>query len=172
MCDAERESVARGDLSVDEIMVILPVTVARLELLTVGLTPERLRLSPEPDAWSINDVLAHLRACHDVLGGNILRILREDRPTWRPMNPRTWIERTDYRDWQFASARAACGQRRPGWLRALEPLETEAWSRAARVSGVPGGVVERDVRYYGSWMAMHERAHLKHIRRVAAAVAA
>jgi hypothetical protein len=26
----------------------------------------------------VNDVLAHLRACHDVFGGNLLRILAED----------------------------------------------------------------------------------------------
>jgi hypothetical protein len=164
--------VARGDLSVDEIMAILPVTVVRLDELTAALTPERLRLSPEPDAWSINDVLAHLRACHDVLGGNMLRILGEDRPTWRAMNPRTWMERTDYPDWEFASALAAFRQQRAELLTVLEPLETEAWSRTARVTGLPGGVVERDVRYYGSWMAMHERAHLKHIRRAAAEVAA
>jgi hypothetical protein len=172
MCDPERGDVARGDLSVDEIMGILPVTIGRLAELTASLTPARTRLPPEPGAWSITDVLAHLRACHDVLGGNMLRILTEDRPTWRAMNPRTWMERTDYPDWEFAPALAVFSQQRTELLTVLRPLEPEAWSRAARVTGLPGGVVERDVRYYGSWMAMHERAHLKQIARVAAAVAA
>ncbi|MFL5641012.1 MAG: DinB family protein [Chloroflexota bacterium] len=164
--------MARGDLTVDEIMVILPVTVGRLEELTASLTPARLSLSPEPGAWSINDVLAHLRACHDVLGGNMLRILREDRPTWRAMNPRTWMTQTDYPDWDFASALTAFSRQRAELLTVLEPLDAAAWSRTAGVTGLPGGMVERDVRYYGSWMAAHERAHVKHIARVAAAVAA
>ena len=47
------------------------------------MTPTQLRAAPETDAWSVNDVLAHLRACHDVLGGSILRIVAEDRPRWR-----------------------------------------------------------------------------------------
>ena len=62
------------ELTVDEIMAILPETPRRIAALTEGLSPTELRAAPEPDAWSINDVLAHLRACHDVLGGSILRI--------------------------------------------------------------------------------------------------
>ena len=75
--------MASRELTVDEIMAILPETPRRLAALTEGLSPTQLRTSPEPDAWSINDVLAHLRACHDVLGGNTLRILAEDHPTWK-----------------------------------------------------------------------------------------
>src|SRR4051812_50176190 len=110
-------------------MAILPVTVVRLDELTAALTPERLRLSPEPDAWSINDVLAHLRACHDVLGGNMLRILGEDRPTWRAMNPPTWVERTDHPDWEFGSAPAPLRPPRPGVLTAPQPPRADAVSR-------------------------------------------
>ena len=66
--------MARGDLTVDEIMAILPETPGRIAEITTRLTAATLCISPAPGAWSLNDVLAHLRACHDVLGGN--RILR------------------------------------------------------------------------------------------------
>ena len=68
--------MTKRELTVDEIMAILPETSPRISVLTDGLTPAQLHTPPEPDAWSINDVLAHLRACHDVLGGSVLRIAR------------------------------------------------------------------------------------------------
>jgi hypothetical protein len=84
--------MAGRELTVDEIMAILLETPGRITALTKGLTPAQLRATPEPDAWSVNDVLAHLRACHDILGRNILRILAEDEPTLKGMNPRAWIK--------------------------------------------------------------------------------
>jgi hypothetical protein len=168
----QRDDVARGDLTVDEIMAILPVTASRIAELTARLTPTQLRAAPAPDAWSINDVLAHLRACHDVLGGNMLRILAEDKPTWRAMNPRTWMKQTDYPDWEFEPAFAVFEKQRAELLAVLAPLEAAAWTRTARVTGLPGGATELDLRYYGSWMAGHERQHVTHIAMIAAAVMA
>ena len=115
------------ELTVDEIMAILPETPRRIAALTEGLTPAELRTSPEPGAWSINDVLAHLRACHDVLGGYMLRILAEDTPTWKGMNPRTWMKKTDYPDWEFAPAFEAFRKQRAELLAVLEPLPPDAW---------------------------------------------
>ena len=70
--------MASQPLTVREILAILPETPRLIATLTAGLKPIQLHASPTPDAWSISDVLAHLRACHDVLGGSILRILAED----------------------------------------------------------------------------------------------
>jgi hypothetical protein len=80
--------MAKGDLSVGEIMEILTTTVPRLEELTRGVPQQRLYTVTDY-GWSVNDQLAHLRACHDVLGGNMLRIISEDRPAWKGMSPRT-----------------------------------------------------------------------------------
>ena len=110
------------DLSVDEIMAILPETPGGSPTLTKGLTPAQLRTAPEAGAWSVNDVLAHLRACHDVLGGNVLRILAEDHPALKGMNPRAWMKKTDYPEWQFAPAFAVFRKQRAELLAVLEPL--------------------------------------------------
>jgi hypothetical protein len=158
--------MARRMLMVDEIMAILPETPRRIASLTGGLTPTRLRASPEPDAWSINDVLAHLRACDDVLGGNMLRIVAKDGPTWKGMNPRAWIKQTDYPDWEFAPAFDAFRAQRADLLAVLEPLPPGGWERTATVSGMLGETYQRSARYYGDWMARHERAHWKHIGRI------
>lgn len=158
------------DLTVDEIMAILPETPRRIAALTEGLSPAHLHAPPEPDSWSVNDVLAHLRACHDVLGGNVLRILAEDTPSWRRLSPRTWIKQTDYPAWEFLPAFEAFKKQRADLLVVLESLPPDAWERVANVTEAPGGTHERSVRYYADWMAGHELVHMKHIGGIIAAL--
>ena len=155
-------------LTVDEIMAILPETPRRIAALTKGRTPAQLHAAPGPDAWSVNDVLAHLRACHDVLGGNMLRIVREDEPTFKGVNPRAWIRKTDYLEWQFGPAFTAFTKQRRDLLAVLDPLPPDGWERTATVTGMVGETYQRSARYYGDWMASHERAHWKHIERIIA----
>ncbi len=158
------------DLKVDEIMAILPQTAGRLAALTHGLGEKQLRTPPELDAWSVNDVLAHLRACSDVLGGNMLRIVAESHPAWKGMNPRTWQKKSGYHEWKFAPAFAAFTRQRAELLAILQPLAHEAWERTAIVSVPPNKTYEYSVRYYGDWLARHERAHLKKLSRIIDAV--
>lgn len=157
------------DLSVDEIMAILPETPGRIAALTRGLTPTQLRTSPEADGWSVNDVLAHLRACHDVLGGNTLRILAEDGPAWKGMNPRAWMKKTDYPEWEFAPAFEAFTKQRADLLAVLDPLRPAARERMAIVIEGPGRTLDRSLRYYGDWMAGHEVVHLEQIAQIVTA---
>ena len=164
--------MAQWQLAVDEIMAILPETPRRISALTDGLTAAELRAAPEPDAWSINDVLAHLRACHDVLGGGLLRILTADHPAFKGVNPRSWIRKTDYPEWEFTRAFTAFKKQRAELLAVVHPLPLDAWERTATVTGMVGETYERTARYYGAWLAGHERAHWKHVERIAAAVAA
>ena len=159
-----------GTLTPAEIMAILPYTVGRLEALTAALTPDQLTAPPEPDAWSVNDVLAHLRACNDVLGGAARRIIDEDHPSWRAMSPRTWQVKSGYHDWPFADAFAAFRQRRDELLDLLVPLPVEAWERTALVTVPPKSVYERSVRYYCDWLASHERTHLGGLPKIIVAV--
>jgi DinB superfamily len=163
--------MAARNLTVEEIMAILPGTVPRLAALTAELTADQLRAPPAPGNWSVNDVLAHLRACHDVLGGNVLRILAEDHPAWRGMSPRAWMRKTDYPAWEFRPAFEAFTRQRSELLAALEQLPGGAWERTARVTGMVGDVHEYSARFYASWMASHERGHLRSLPRIIRAVA-
>ena len=157
--------MAKGELSVGEIMEILTTTVPRLEEITHGAPQKGLHTVTEY-GWSVNDQLAHLRACHDVLGGNMLRIIREDHPAWKGMSPRTWQKRTDYFEWEFPPAFDAFRTQRAALLEVLETLPHQAWERTATVSVPPNQVFEYSARYYGDWMARHERAHLGHMARI------
>ena len=152
-------------LAADLVMDILRTSVPKLAELTENVPQERLYAVTDY-GWSVNDQLAHLRACHDVLGGNMLRIVREDHPSWKGMSPRTWQERTDYFEWKFPRAFDAFRTQRDQLLEVLEPLPAEAWQRTATVAVPPNKTFEYSTLYYGDWMARHERGHLGHMRRI------
>jgi hypothetical protein len=155
-------------LTVNQTMDVIRTTVSKLEELTRGVSESRLDAVTDY-GWSVNDQMAHLRSCQDVLGGNMLRIVREDRPAWKGTAPTA--RQKEYFGSEFAPAFAAFRSLRAEILEVLEPLPPEAWERTAIVSAPPGKVYENSVLYYGDWMARHERSHLRHIARILGEVA-
>ncbi len=85
---------------------------------------------------------------------------------FRAVNPRTWINQTDYPQLEFAPSLAAYTAQREALLAVLESLPPEAWLRGATVKGA-GKTLRRTVLSYAEWLANHERSHLKQIARVA-----
>ena len=68
-------------LTIEQNLTLLAAAPARLADLTNGFSRAHLLTPPEPGAWSARDVLAHLRACADMWGLYIAKILRENQPT-------------------------------------------------------------------------------------------
>ena len=155
----------------EQALSLLTETPIRLAELTSGMEPDRLRAAPAPGEWSANDVLAHLRACADMWGGAIAAILAQDHPTIRAVNPRTWVERTDYPDLEFRPSLAAFAAQRAALLAVLEPLPPAGWERSGAVTGA-GKRLERTVRFYVQWLATHERPHVKQLARITDAMRA
>lgn len=152
-------------LTIEQNVIMLAGTPSRLADLTAGLPPVQLLTPPEPGEWSVRDVLAHLRACADMWGKCIAKLLSEDRPTIKAVNPTTWIKQTNYRDQEFHPSLQAFTTQRTELLAVLEPLTPEAWSRTATVTGA-GKPRERTVHTYAQWLANHEQAHIKQIQRI------
>jgi hypothetical protein len=152
-------------LPIDKILNILSATPPRIAELTNGLEPALLHTPPGQDEWSVNDVLAHLRACGQVWGGYIRTILAEDRPTIRAVSPRTWIKQTDYLEQEFQPAFQAFDTQRAELLSVLQALPPAGWSRAARVIAV-GRDYERSVLSYADRLARHERGHVRQIENI------
>lgn len=152
---------------ISQLLTLLAAAPSHIVAATADLSATQLRAAPAPDQWSANDVLAHLRACADVWGGCIATILAQDEPTFRAVNPRTWMAQTDYLDLEFKSSLDAFTTQRAALLGVLEPLPLTAWSRGATVKGA-GKTLRRTVFSYADWLASHERPHLKQIASVAA----
>jgi hypothetical protein len=58
-----------------ETLAVLAEGPSRLAALTEGIAPPLLRARPQPEEWSANEILAHLRSCADVWGGCIATIV-------------------------------------------------------------------------------------------------
>ena len=152
-------------LTTEQVLTLLAETPPRIAAHTAGLAPAQLYTPPNHDGWSLNDVLAHLRACADVWGNCMVAIIAQDIPTLRAVNPRTWIKQTDYLDLEFRPSLRSFATQRADLLAVLEPLPHEGWSRAATVTGA-GKVLERTVLFYAQWLARHERQHVKQVERI------
>ncbi len=150
-------------LSAQDSMALLRENAARLVALAAGVSAERLHRRPNPDEWSPNDVLAHIRACCDVWGGNVARILADDHPTFAGVNPRTWMRKTNYPDRPFAEAFRKFSAQREALLVTLGALAPADWERSATVTS--GFSTERTLRSYASQLARHERTHVRQIER-------
>ena len=151
-------------LTTEQILTLLAAAPPRIAATTDDLESELMHRKPKPDAWSVNDVLAHLRSCGDMWGSCIATILADDRPRIKAINPTTWINSTDYLEQDFLSSLHAYTVQRDELLTVLRPLPPEAWARAATVT-VAGKPCERTVYFYAEWLARHERPHLKQIER-------
>ena len=167
VCAEREQHVPSSSLTIEQVLGLLAETPARLEALTAGLEPTQLRSAPSDDEWSASDVLAHLRACADVWGRCIQTIITEERPTLQAVNPRTWIEQTDYRELEFQPSLHAFVTQRAELLAVLELLPPDGWVRTATVTGA-GKTLERTVLSYARWLAEHERPHVKQIARLVA----
>jgi DinB superfamily len=159
-------------LTPDEIIAILSGTVARIAELSDGHTEQQLNAEPESGAWSANVLLAHLRACQDVLGGSIVRILREDRPAWKRISPREWHRKSGYNESSFGPAFEAFAQGRAELLGNLDSMGREDWERIALVTVQPNRSLEQTARFFGDWLAGHEQVHLEQIAQTIRAVSA
>lgn len=53
-------------LPIEQVLILLAATPARIAAVTAGLEPAQLRTASSPDEWPANEVLAHLRACADM----------------------------------------------------------------------------------------------------------
>lgn len=161
--------MSRTSLTPEQILSILAATPSDITELTTGLTETQLHAAPSPAEWSANDVLAHLRSCSDVWGNCIVTIIDQDTPTIRAVNPRTWIQSTDYLEQKFRRSLQAFTVQRAELLAILEPLKPQKWSRSAVVTGA-GKPLEPTVQSYAERLAIHERPHLKQIERIVSAL--
>ena len=157
--------VPNKTLTIEQVLSLLAETPLRIAALTASLAPAQLRSAPARDEWSANDVLAHLRACADIWGNCMVTMIAEDRPTLRAVNPRSWIDKTNYLDLEFQPSLRAFARQRADLLAILDPLPRKGWSRVATVTGA-GAVLERTVLFYGRWLAGHERPHVKQLSRI------
>ena len=133
-------------------------TPRRLLKSTKSIGEARLRQRTAKESWSVNDILAHLRACTDVWGDSIERMLAEENPIVPYRHPRQWIKKTDYPKLPFHESLQIFTAQRKKLLRVLKRLSFEDWSRVATIKGQTHTVFTQVRR-----MALHEQVHCEQV---------
>jgi hypothetical protein len=143
----------------------MPKQIARIAR---GRDEQALHRKPAADAWSAREILAHLRACADVWGGSIDRMVAEAHPTIRYVSPRGWIKKTGYLRDSFRDSLRAFSRRRATLIDTLRGLDADGWSRGATFAGTTPGR-QATVLDYAARIADHEVRHLDQLRRTVGA---
>ncbi|MFN0181221.1 MAG: DinB family protein [Gemmatimonadales bacterium] len=156
-----RDSAA---VEIRAVLTALSTTPKQIVRLTRGSDDRRLHRKPAADAWSVHEIVAHLRVCADVWGRSIERMLNEEHPTIRYVSPRGWIRKTDYLHQDFHDSLRVFANQRVTLVKALRGLDSIDWSRGATFTGTTLGR-EATVMGYARRIADHEAQHLGQIRR-------
>jgi hypothetical protein len=108
----------------------------RIAAVTHGVDDATLHRRTEAEPWSVNDILAHLRAAADVRERFIDDMSTGEHATMRYESPRSELRRTDYPDRGFAENLAAFRAKRSAFAERLEALPLEAWARGSAIGTV------------------------------------
>jgi len=145
-------------------LTMLASTPRQIARIARGHGDRQLQRQPAPEAWSARDIVAHLRACAEVWGRSIDRMIKEDHPTIRYVSPRGWIKKTDYLEQGFRVSLRAFSESRTALLDNLRALNPAGWSRRATFTGTTL-VRDATVLIYARRIADHEVQHLDQLRR-------
>ena len=146
---------------IERYLSLLSNTSRRLLKATQGFDDLRLQYKIDNKAWSVNDILAHLRSCADVWGGSIEAMLAQDKPTLPYHHPRQWIKKTNYPNLLFDESFQAFRVQRKNLLNVLNNLSFEDWSCSAIIKRREHTVYSQTRR-----MALHEDIHCQQIEEL------
>ena len=155
---------ARAASEIHAVLTALSATPKEIARVARGCTTRQLHRKPEPEAWSAREIVAHLRACAEVWGQSIERMLAEDHPTIRYVSPRGWIKKTAYLQQSFQDSLEDFSERRVKLVQALSKLRPLEWSRGATFTATTLGR-EATVFSYAKRIADHEVQHLGQLQR-------
>lgn len=102
-------------------------TAAKLRKLIRGLTPKQLKWKPEPEKWSIAEILAHLADAEIVAGWRMRLIVGASGTTIQPFDQNVWASVFEYGKRDAKRSLELFRVLRENNLAMLKALPREAW---------------------------------------------
>ena len=146
---------------IEKYLSILSQTPPRIQQAAKGWDEARLQSKTGDKAWSVNEILAHLRACADLWTHSIYAMLAEKQPVFSDINERKWAHVTRYAELSFAQSFQAFSLQRENLSRVLQALPFEAWERSALIFERRHTVFTQTRR-----LAKHELEHVEQIENL------
>ena len=143
---------------IEKYLSVLSETPQRIAQATNSLDEARLQLKVDDKSWSVNEILAHLRACADLWTHSIYAMLAENQPVFSDINERKWAKVTRYAELRFNESFQAYVSQRQNLLRVLKALPFESWERSAIIFERKHTIFTQTRR-----LAKHETDHCEQI---------
>jgi uncharacterized damage-inducible protein DinB len=147
-----------GRTEIDRYLHLLRDAPERIAAATTGVDDDRLHERSAAEPWSVNDILAHIRASGDMREKYMTDMASGDRATLRYESPRGWIRKTNYLEMPFAESFAAYRAHRFAWLAQLETMSATDWERGAVIRDRP-----ETIATYARYLTDHETVHCEQI---------
>jgi uncharacterized damage-inducible protein DinB len=158
-------------MSTSSFAVETPVRIARLRCtveqitaLLAAASPATIARRPALDAWSVTEILCHLRDIEEAYGDRIRFVLANEEPALSQIAPERWVEERQYRRHEADAALAAFRARRHDTLALIETLDAGQWERAGRHPS-RGRLTIRKIVHS---LAKHDSEHCEQIARALA----
>ena len=129
-----------------------------------GYPEDVLSRRPTPDAWSITEILCHLRDVEEFYLARVRLILDNRNPVLLAFDPDRWAIERQYRRCAWQPALAAFAARRAETLSVLATLGEKAWERGG-AHPLRGWMTVR--RIVHGW-AKHDTEHTDQVDRALA----
>jgi len=160
---------ARAALPSTDLVAALAAAAGRLRAVAAGLDEGRRRYRPAPEAWCLNEVMAHLLHVEtELFLPRLRRIASEDRPSFPAFSPEPWARERDHSLDAFDASLAGFERARNETLAFLRALPPQAGDRL----GVSGFFGPLSLRQYATHVADHDIEHLAQMAACRAASAA
>jgi hypothetical protein len=146
-------------VNIEHITARLAEGAAAIQAIATGVTEEQARWKPDPDSWSVLEVVNHLwdEECED-FRRRIDYTLHRPGEAWPPIDPRGWVTGRQYNERALAPSLdgfLSAREESLAWLRALPSPDWEA-SHAAPWGEITAGDL------LASWVA-HDLLHLRQL---------
>ena len=148
---------ARAAMRVAEVIAAIDDAPVRLAALSAGLTESQQRHRPRPDAWCLNEVMAHLLHVEtEVFLPRLRRMRDEDHPVFPAFSPEPWAREWDHSADPFAASLAGFARARAATLELLRALPPGGAERV----GISGAFGPLTLVQYATHVAEHDIEHL------------
>lgn len=137
-------------------------TPKKLERLTRGVSAARLRKRPEPQKWSVAEILAHLADAEIVLGWRMRLILGSPGVPIQAFDQDSWVTALHYDKRDVRSSIAQMKAVREANIAMLKSLAPEQWKHF----GMHSERGKESIEHMVKMIAGHDLNHMQQIERI------
>ena len=130
-----------------------------IRTLVVGVTQAEAQIKPDPESWSILEVLCHLYdiECED-FRSHLDAILHRPEEQWKTIDPQGWVTTRNYNEQDLSETLDNFFAERKKSLAWLQSLSSPDWD--AKITNPYGSLTAGEM--FASWVA-HDNLHIRQL---------